>query len=67
MYFLGGLSGRMHGSTAGGNYMFLLRCPKCRNQMKYHTSCLILAGKKKRCVYCGRTYAVKDNIVKKLG
>lgn len=43
--------------------MFLLRCPKCGNQMKYSPSGS-LDGKKKRCVYCGRTFTVHSNIEK---
>jgi len=37
--------------------MLLLRCPKCHNKMKYQSSGSI-AGKRKRCVYCGHSFLV---------
>jgi len=43
--------------------IFLVRCPKCRNQMKYQTTGL-LAGKSKCCVYCNRSFQVKDHLVR---
>lgn len=45
--------------------MFKLRCPKCGNYMNYQTIKEIL-GKKKACVYCGKSFKVMENIVKKL-
>ena len=46
--------------------MLLLRCPKCKQTMKYQPKDVILTKKVKRCVYCGRSYRVGKNIVKKL-
>ena len=46
--------------------MFLLRCPKCRNTMKYETRSAILGSRRKTCVYCGRSFIAKDNILKRL-
>jgi len=42
--------------------IFLLRCPKCKNLMKYHTYGN-LGRKRKRCVYCGYSFQVKKAIV----
>ncbi|MBW2967787.1 hypothetical protein KY362_04835 [Candidatus Woesearchaeota archaeon] len=42
----------------------LLNCPKCGHQMKYHTDTRILSGKRKRCVFCGKSISVKDNVLK---
>ena len=44
--------------------MLLLQCPKCKNKMKYMTQSSVLTGKRKRCVYCGRSYAVRKQMVK---
>jgi len=41
---------------------FLLKCPKCNNFMKYHTSGN-LDKKRKRCVYCGHSFLVKKAVV----
>jgi len=46
--------------------LFLLRCPKCKNNMKYDSKGIILFKKRKQCVYCGHSYKIKDNIIKKL-
>lgn len=46
--------------------MFLLKCPKCGNNMKYDSRGVILTKKRKRCVYCGRSFKAGDCIVKKL-
>lgn len=47
----------------------LLRCPSCRNEQKYHThevgvSVTGFGKKRKSCVYCGKNFGVKDNIIK---
>lgn len=46
--------------------MFVLRCPKCKNQMKYLPSkhSTTISGKIKKCVYCNRSFKVTENIVK---
>jgi len=43
--------------------MFLLRCPKCHKDQKYHTYSNI-NNKRKTCVYCGKSFKVKEQIVK---
>ena len=48
-------------------HMFLLQCPKCGNRMKYHTGSIIPSKKRKECVYCGKSYIIKDHIVEKIG
>jgi uncharacterized Zn-finger protein len=46
--------------------MVLLKCPKCKNSMNYQPLDLkINKTKKKRCVYCGKTFIVCENIIKK--
>ena len=44
--------------------ILLLLCPKCKNKMKYQTTDIYLTGKRKRCVYCGNSFKVKDNRIK---
>lgn len=46
--------------------MFLLQCPKCKNKMKYQNRDAYLAGKKKKCVYCGFSMAINKVIVRKI-
>jgi len=46
--------------------MLLLKCPKCGHSMKYQNKTKILAGKKKQCVYCGRSFGVSTHIIKKI-
>jgi len=46
--------------------MLLLKCPKCKHNMKYQAKSMILAKKRKQCVYCGKSFLVGENIVKKL-
>lgn len=43
--------------------LFLLRCPHCKNTMKYHTDTTILADKRKQCVYCPKSFGVRQNLV----
>ena len=42
----------------------LLRCPKCKQTMKYQSRDRILTFKVKRCVYCGRSFKVLANIIR---
>jgi len=44
--------------------IYLLKCPACRNKMKYSP---MKAGDKKRkaCVYCGKSFSIIGNIIKK--
>ncbi len=44
--------------------MFLLKCPNCGNNMKYQPAKFGTHGKSKRCVYCGKSFTVKDHIIK---
>ncbi|MEM4263564.1 MAG: hypothetical protein QW666_01550 [Candidatus Woesearchaeota archaeon] len=46
--------------------MLLLKCPNCKNQMKYQSKETITAGKRKQCVYCGNSFGVNENILKRL-
>lgn len=43
--------------------MLLLKCPECRNTMKYQNRDSSVKGKAKRCVYCGRSYQVRPAII----
>ncbi len=47
--------------------MFLLQCPKCKNRMKYQPTKTAaktgLSGLRKGCVYCGKGFSVKSNII----
>ena len=45
--------------------ILLLRCPKCGHDMKYQAREDILTGKRKQCVYCGRSFLARKHIVKK--
>ena len=44
--------------------MFLLRCPGCKQTMNYQIMKPGLDDKRKVCVYCGRSFKVKKNIIK---
>jgi|MDTC01.2.fsa_nt_gb Zn ribbon nucleic-acid-binding protein len=47
--------------------IFLLKCPKCGNQMKYQAQDNNpLSKKRKACVYCGHNFGVSFSIVRKL-
>lgn len=46
--------------------ILLLKCPKCKNSMKYMPLKQGVIGKSKKCVYCGKSFNVRDNIVKKI-
>ena len=45
--------------------MYLLRCPKCNNNMKYMPAKKNsgVDKKTKKCVYCNRNFKVSKNIV----
>jgi uncharacterized Zn-finger protein len=45
---------------------FELICPQCKHHMKYEARDAILANKVKKCVYCGKNYRVRTNIIKQL-
>jgi hypothetical protein len=46
--------------------MLLLRCPKCKNTMKYQQTGKLDNKKVKRCVYCGRSFLVTKQIVEEI-
>lgn len=41
----------------------LLICPKCKNKMKYQPLFGPIRDKRKRCVYCGRSFKISDYII----
>lgn len=42
----------------------LLQCPNCKHRMKYlPIKEGTLFGKKKKCVYCGKNFNVREHIV----
>ncbi|MFA6888977.1 MAG: hypothetical protein WC254_05785 [Candidatus Woesearchaeota archaeon] len=44
--------------------VFLVQCPQCHNKMKFMPFKIdTLFGKKKRCVYCGKTFSIREHIV----
>jgi len=45
--------------------LFLLKCPKCLNEMKYESRGM-LSKQMKKCVYCGKAFSVKDSIISRL-
>lgn len=54
------------------NRMFLLRCPGCKNDMKYAENLNSpfkksnLSSKSKKCVYCGKNFKVLSSILKEI-
>ncbi|MBW2970872.1 hypothetical protein KY320_01795 [Candidatus Woesearchaeota archaeon] len=44
--------------------MLLLRCPQCKQAMKYESRDRMYYNKTKRCVYCGKSFQVRDSIVR---
>jgi len=46
--------------------IFLLKCPNCGNKMKYQSKGIVLAGKRKRCVYCGFSMGIRKSILKQI-
>lgn len=48
--------------------MFLLKCPKCGNSMKYQSAGSItsISKKRKQCVYCGSSFKVSDHIINQI-
>ena len=43
-----------------------LKCDKCKHFMNYKPSKANLSDLKKKCVYCGKTFSVKKNLIKEL-
>jgi len=46
--------------------MLVLSCPKCKNTQNCQPLSRDLANKKKRCVYCGHNFRVRERIVKEI-
>ncbi len=47
-------------------YVFKLKCPYCGNEMLYSSKTRFIKGKRKRCVYCGKSFEVSSAVVKDL-
>ena len=45
-------------------FYFLLKCPKCGHSMRYHTTTRVLSDRRKSCVYCGKSFKVKEHVLK---
>ena len=46
--------------------MFLLKCPKCGNKMKYDYRGNSIIGKRKTCVYCNFSMDARKSVLQKL-
>ncbi|MBD3310140.1 hypothetical protein GF351_02890 [Candidatus Woesearchaeota archaeon] len=46
--------------------ILLLKCPKCKNNMRYQGRAVYVGDKRKRCVYCGHSFRISERVVKKL-
>lgn len=46
--------------------MLLLKCPQCKNEMKYQTNDTLLKNKRKTCVYCGKNFKIGNYVIRKL-
>ncbi len=44
--------------------MFLVKCPKCKHDMKYQPTIGDITKKKKKCVYCNHTFLIHSNLDK---
>jgi len=44
--------------------ILLLLCPRCKNNMKYAPKNNVITKKSKKCVYCGKSFTVKNHILK---
>ena len=42
--------------------ILFLKCPKCENTMKYQSRDTILTNKRKICVYCGKSFLIRENM-----
>ena len=49
------------------HFYFMVKCPGCGHDMKYMTDSKILTGKNKKCPYCGKSFRVKDRVMKEVG
>ena len=48
------------------NVMFLLKCPRCGNKMKYDCKGNSIIGRRKTCVYCNFSMDARKSVVQKL-
>jgi uncharacterized Zn finger protein len=46
------------------NKTLILKCPSCKNNMKYASLKKEISKCRKRCVYCGKTFKILGNILK---
>ena len=46
--------------------MFRILCPNCKHRMKYQAMTPTLKNKSKKCVYCGKSFRIKSQILKKV-
>ncbi|MFH1408563.1 MAG: hypothetical protein ABIH34_01520 [Nanoarchaeota archaeon] len=46
--------------------IFLLRCTHCSQRMKFQSPTKVLAGKRKRCVYCGKSFNVFKGVLRQV-
>ncbi|MBU0980708.1 MAG: hypothetical protein KJ709_07920 [Nanoarchaeota archaeon] len=46
--------------------IFLLRCRHCGNTMKFQAATMMMKGKRKRCVYCGKSFEVSRAVIEQL-
>lgn len=46
--------------------MFLLKCPRCGNSMKYQSRDASIIGKRKACVYCNFSMDIRKCVVQEL-
>jgi predicted nucleic acid-binding Zn-ribbon protein len=46
--------------------MLLLKCPHCKNNMKYAPKERAKKSNRKRCVYCGKIFDANSNILREL-
>ena len=43
--------------------MFVVKCPECKHDMRYHAvKTAPVSDKKKKCVYCGHTFKIHVNL-----
>ncbi len=43
--------------------LYIVQCPQCHHQMKYlPLKADTLFGKKKKCVYCGKNFKVREHV-----
>ncbi|MBI2575747.1 hypothetical protein HYV84_00910 [Candidatus Woesearchaeota archaeon] len=43
-------------------YIFDVRCPHCKNHMKFSSQEMNIEKKRKSCVYCGKSFPIRQNI-----